>query len=83
MDPWRTLGTTDRLDAIERALKIVRKGGTLEERRAGLALIRKLVDGIEHHLTGFTANGFPKRPPGADPKPEGPPLVELREGELR
>jgi hypothetical protein len=84
IDPWRTHGTTDRLDAIERAVKIVRKSTTPEERAAGLTLIRKLADAIERHIERLGAPPMPPvRPPRGDPKPEGPPLVEVREGELR
>lgn len=51
--PWNTMGTTQRLDAIERAVKLCRKSRTEEEARAALSLIKRLAEGVEHHVDTF------------------------------
>jgi hypothetical protein len=73
IDPWNTLGTTARLDGIERALKFCRKSRTVEEARAALVLIKRLAEGVEHHVDTFPAHlrfgQWPRQPMPSQPPP--------------
>lgn len=65
-DPWNTVGSYERIRALDRAVNALRKARTGEERRSCLTLIRELCDGLERHVASFDRDGWPRRAAGQD-----------------